>query len=416
MTPQGKKVLGIIAEYNPLHNGHQYHINEARRLTGCDHVVVIMSGDFVQRGTPALLDKFTRARFALEAGADVVLELPVACACGSAEYFARGAVGILHALGIVDVLAFGCEDTDLTTLCQLSDILTEEPEEYQKELITLLRTGMNFPLARQQALASITSPHIAGLLSKPNNILAVEYLKAIKYFNSSIEPLGIQRIGMGYHDINGDGFASATAIREMVKDRTSTDVLKTQLPAFVWEHFKSDSLYPIWLDDFSSMLAYTLNHHNFSSDNKELFTQYQDVSSELSDRIRASLHDSYSFSEMVESIFTRGHTTSRLQRALMHIFLNITRKDMQLLDTLSYAPYARILGLRKQSSHILRSVSEDGSITLVTKIADAKTNLAPDALHFLYQDIHASELYNQIVYQKYNHKIPSDYFYRFPVK
>lgn len=419
MTPTGKKVLGIIAEYNPFHNGHHYHIEEAKRQSGCDYVIVVMSGDFVQRGTPALLDKYTRAEFALRAGADIVLELPVALACGSAEYFARGAVGILHRLGIVDTLCFGCEQNDLNALSQLASVLENEPVNYQERLQELLRSGYSFPQARQEALSTVVSSGITALLETPNNILAVEYLRALQYFASDIQPLAIQRIGSSYHEITLNSpettdvvrqYPSATSIRRFVKDHANHSFapLADQVPDYVYQHMTGDSFSPLYEDDFSDMLYHAILTHPD-------LTIYQDVSSELADRIEANLHDSFHYSELATALLSKGYTATRVNRALAHILLGISTEDMIKLRDLSYAPYARILGIKKESSHLLRSVSEDDRIPLITKIADAKHLLSPEALRFLQQDITAAELYNQVIYRKYKHRIPSDYFYRFPV-
>lgn len=195
------KIVGIIAEYNPFHNGHQYHIDQALQKTGADAAIVLMSGDFVQRGAPAIAPKHLRAKAALLGGASLILELPVLFSCGSAELFARGAVSIFNSLGCISYLCFGSECGDIKKLNRLARILSEEPEVYRQLLQDELRKGRPFPQARQTALSAYTKdPSLAEILSSPNNTLGIEYLKALRYFKSPIQPFAIPREGSGYHD------------------------------------------------------------------------------------------------------------------------------------------------------------------------------------------------------------------------
>ena len=211
-------VTGIIAEYNPFHNGHAYQIQKARELTGCDFVVVVMSGDFVQRGAPALFDKYTRTKMALLGGADLVLELPVWASSASAEFFAAGAVSVLEGIGCTDFLCFGAEDEKLSKMQKAVELLANENTEFQKQLRDVLKTGLSFPAARKQALSGFLTEEESSILDKPNNILGIEYLKALKAKNSSIEPVIVKREGQGYHGQElSHGFASASGIRSALK-------------------------------------------------------------------------------------------------------------------------------------------------------------------------------------------------------
>ena len=208
------KVVGIIAEYNPFHKGHEYQIRYAREILGADYIVVAMSGDFVQRGAPALMEKHLRAEMALLGGADLILEMPVQTATASAEGFAAGGVSLLDGLGVVDELCFGSECGDTETLMNIAQILIKEPFEYRKLLQQNLRTGMSFPAARSSALIrymrekatsvhntfGVSSEHIELILSSPNNILGIEYCKALLRLNSRILPHALLRKGCGYHD------------------------------------------------------------------------------------------------------------------------------------------------------------------------------------------------------------------------
>ena len=191
------KILGIIAEYNPFHNGHAFHIKEALKTSNCDAAVIIMSGDFVQRGEPAIFPKHLRAEMALSEGASVVLELPACFACGSAEYFAQGAVSILNSLGCIDALCFGSESGCINELQTIAKILADEPETYREYLQTFLRQGMSYPLARQHAFAEYTkNEHLSKILTEPNNILGIEYLKALHILDSNMEVFTVRTLNI----------------------------------------------------------------------------------------------------------------------------------------------------------------------------------------------------------------------------
>ena len=316
------KVNGIIAEYNPFHNGHLYQLEESRRLTGADYTVVVMSGDFVQRGAPAMLDKHVRARMALLGGADLVLELPVLYAVSSAEQFAAGAVAILDRLGVVTHLCFGSECGDAEALGQIAGYLLEEPDSYRSHLQQLLRQGRTYPAARAQALCTAFGRDWEQILSSPNNILGIDYIKALKKRKSSILPVTVKRIGAGYHDgavplrpdclQNGQGAselqqglphgqdcpatpsmqpASARAIRQALQNGQTTELLTSKLlrPYLPAEAARllEDCLIQkksVCPDDLSSILYYKLLIQI-----EQGYEKYLDVSAGLSDRIRNKL-------------------------------------------------------------------------------------------------------------------------------
>jgi predicted nucleotidyltransferase len=211
------KVLGIVAEYNPFHNGHLYHIQKSKEATGCDYVVCVMSGNFIQRGEPALLNKWARAEMALINGVDLVIELPVYYSLASAEFFAFGSVKLLDSLGIIDCLCFGSESGTIKELDMFADVFINEPESYKMFLSKNLKLGYSFPKSRSIALSEFLST--SGIndqkldeLSKSNNILGIEYIKALKRISSAIKPYTIERIGTGYRSEKALGkIASATA-------------------------------------------------------------------------------------------------------------------------------------------------------------------------------------------------------------
>ena len=390
-------ITGIIAEYNPFHNGHAYQIEQARLLTGCDFLVVVMSGDYVQRGAPAVFDKYTRARMALACGADLVLELPVACSCASAEFFASGAVSLLDGLGCVDFLCFGSESGDLQSLMEPARILAKESPVFQEALRRGLSLGLSFPAARKEAFrACASNPDILDL---PNNILGIEYLKALLQRESSIKPVTIKRKGQGYHDTLLDsGFASASGIRRFLKQEeaplSALPALKESLPDPVMEVLKDTLAHtlPVWEEDFSTLLRYELLRQSASD-----LTRYADISPDLGRRLKNCADKFSSFSEFVALVKTKDVTYTRITRALFHILLNLTGEDTRNSVAM---PYARILGFRKDHSRILGLLKENSRIPIIPKAADYKTYLTPDLQPLFEKDLFAANLYETIAAAK----------------
>ena len=245
------KITGIIAEYNPFHNGHFHQIEQVKKY-GADYVVIVMSGDFLQRGTPALLDKWTRTQMALSAGADLVIELPAVFATASAQYFARGGVSILDKLGCVDTISFGCESDNIRMIHEISSYLRKEPALYKEHLQSFLKEGNSFPKARELALTLCLGKEAAAFASSPNNILALEYCISLLERDSKMNILPIKREGSGYHDANLEAatLPSATAIRELLQKETSDDLLK-YVPKSVYSILNEHSLDYVWQNDFS---------------------------------------------------------------------------------------------------------------------------------------------------------------------
>lgn len=390
-------ITGIIAEYNPFHNGHAYQLEQARLLTGCDFLVVVMSGDYVQRGAPAVFDKYTRARMALACGADLVLELPVACSCASAEFFASGAVSLLDGLGCVDFLCFGSESGNLQSLMEPARILAKESPVFQEALRRGLSLGLSFPAARKEAFrACASNPDILDL---PNNILGIEYLKALLQRESIIKPVTIKRKGQGYHDTLLDsGFASASGIRRFLKQEeaplSALPALKESLPDPVMEVLKDALAHtlPVWEEDFSMLLRYELLRQSASD-----LTRYADISPDLGRRLKNCADKFSSFSEFVALVKTKDVTYTRITRALFHILLNLTGEDTRNSVAM---PYARILGFRKDHSRILGLLKENSRIPIIPKAADYKTYLTPDLQPLFEKDLFAANLYETIAAAK----------------
>ncbi len=417
------KVAGIIAEYNPFHSGHLYQIEQVRAQTGADFIVAAMSGDFVQRGEPAVYDKYTRTAMALNCGADLVLELPVCFATGSAEDFAACGVALLNSLDVVDMLCFGSELGELSPLRTAAEVLCREPKAYQTILKDLLREGTSYPAARSGALCSYLAentpekdtgiespPDYRSILSTSNNILAVEYLKAMIRQNSSMEPFTIRRTGQGYHDAHlpedSGCFASATALRRIIREQTergsdTIDIFRGQIPPAALLALAAEQAQnaPIFPDDLSLLLQYRLLE---LTREKTDLSRYADMSAELAARLARLTLDFTSFSGRIEQLKTKQYTYTRISRALLHLILGITTEQMQARrhSRISYAPYARILGFRRDAALLLSEIKKTAAIPLITKTADADSYLSAKALTMLKEDMYASHLYQSLVFQK----------------
>lgn len=412
-------ITGIIAEYNPFHKGHGYQIEQTRKLTGDQYVLVIMSGDFVQRGAPAVFDKYARTQMALLGGADAVLELPSYFACGSAEYFAKGAVGILDALSCVDHLCFGSESGDAVSCQELGEILSREPEEFQNFLRQSLKEGLPFPAARKSALKKyLEARHdqsfsgdalfsgIENLLDSPNNLLGIEYCKALSRLNSRISPVTVKREGAGYHDESlSQPLSSATAVRRLLTGPKYEDMPLEKLLAYTQPDsvaaFTKDLLswdLPVTEDDFSLLLKYRLLLHT-----PEELAGFADVSLDLARRIIRERNHFASFSQFISLLKTREMTYTRISRALLHILLSITKENM------SETPgYVRLLGFRKESSSLLRMLQDSSRIPVITKAADYRKMLPEDCRKAFEKDLFCADLYESVKAEKSQKTFVSD--------
>lgn len=400
------KILGLIVEYNPFHNGHLYHIKESIRQTNADKVVVVMSGDFVQRGAPAIMEKHLRTEMALNSGVAVVFELPVRYATGSAEYFAHGAVSLLDQLGCIDVLSFGSECGNIEDLNLISDILLDEPLAFSTLLQEYQKAGNSFPLSRQLALKDyLTSQNyptrICNLLEEPNNILGVEYIKALKKLKSNIEPITIQRQVSHYHDLNlVPEYSSASAIRNTITSISSLDKEHNTIPEQIIDQIpvtcyhimeqKANHCFPIETNALSLLF-----HNRLLIETKESLQEYVDITPELGNRIFNMRNQFVNFQQFCELIKTKNMTLTRIQRGCLHILLQIKTQKEEIK-----VPYARVLGFRKSDQEILRVLDNHTSIPLITKIS-ATTQLDNQGLQLLAEDIYASNVYQTLVTQQF---------------
>ena len=404
------KICGIIAEYNPFHNGHLHQLQEAARLSQADYTIVVMSGNFMQRGTPALMDKYYRAKAALSGGADLVLELPTYYAAASAEYFALGGISLLDKLNVVTHLCFRSECGDTQFLSQIAEITADESPDYQACLQSHLRSGKTYPSARTAAILEVCPELSASIseLSNPNNILGIEYIKNIRRLNSDIIPLTLKRCGSDYHDIRlGINQSSATAIRQAILNEVPISELSEQMPE---ESFDILSGYleenkPVFLQDFSEILYYKLLPERDNG-----FTQYLDVSQALSDRIVKHLYEFDGFEAFCDLLKTKEVTYSRISRCLLHILLDMRKSELdKYINELDITPYARILGFRKSSTALLTEISKHASIPLISKLADAQTLLSENVYAMLKKEILINDIYSCIRASKNKTPMTNEY-------
>ena len=404
------KTMGIIAEYNPFHNGHFFHIAQAKEITGADYCIVIMSGNYVQRGIPAIMDKVLRTRAALMCGADLVIELPVHYATASAEYFAGGAAALLDRLGVTDCLCFGSECGHIEPLLRLCDILSSESVEFKSLLQKHLKAGSPYPKAKNLALSE-TFPQLADeltLLQHPNNILGVEYLKALKKRGSHITPYTISRKGSDYHDTSlNTAYSSALAIRNSLSQDSDISLIKEFIPSLVYKEMSKDyqKCFPLFPDDFSSLLAYKIIQEQGTG-----FDAYFDIDKEFSDKVKKLFHSYTGFSAFCDALKSKNMTYTRISRNLLHILLNIYQADIDLFCSQDYVCYAKILGFKKESAPLLSKIKADSSIPLISKMADASNLIASETgRKMLIQEIQADDIYRMVVQQKYHVRLPNEY-------
>ena len=403
------KVTGIVAEYNPLHKGHEYNLREAKRITGADYIVVVMSGDFVQRGAPALCDKYMRSQMALSAGADLVLELPVCYSAASAEYFASASVAIFDRLGMIDNICFGSECGNIEILKKIAAVLADEPFEFRQHLKAGLKEGKSYPVARAEALYSISGDHydISGIMNNPNNILGIEYLKALCRRNSAINPVTVKRLGSDYHEMRFEqDYSSALSIRTSLHDRCSVESVRGQVSDNVYEMLSNGygHTLPVYTDDFSDLLKYKL-----LLENEKSLRDFTDVSDALSSRIFRLLPKYKGYDAFCDELKTKEMTYTRISRALLHILLDMKSEDFRQYVDSDFIEYARIIGFRENSGPLLKAVKSNATLSVVSKLADAKKALSPLAMKMLDETCRASLIYNSVAASKFGSDTVSEF-------
>ena len=388
------KVLGIIAEYNPFHNGHLYHLNKSKELAGADYSIAVIGGNFTQRGEPSIIDKWSKAKMALSNGFDLVLELPVLYSTSSAENFAFGAIRLLDSLGIVDNIYFGAETLNINILDDFAEVLYKEPRDYKALLSTELNKGLSYPKARENALMMYMNNirKYSNVLSSPNNILGIEYLKALKKCKSSIKANSINRAASLHNQIEvSEGIASASSIRNSIFNGFIDDT-KALMPnssySILNKALKQESLLLNGLSTYEKEIIYTLRKMSV-----EEIGMLQDVSEGLENSIKKAVNSCNSITELIDKVCSKRYTQTRIQRILLYSLLNITKKDIQLSKRV--IPYSRILGFNEKGKYLISEAVRVNPkvefVASVRKFVDTCTN--KNLLAMLQKDILATNIY-----------------------
>ena len=387
--------VGIVAEYNPFHNGHLYHLEQTKKMLQPDAVVAVMSGNFTQRGEPAIADKWLRAEAAVISGVDLVLELPFVFACNNAEYFAKGAIRILDGLGCVSHYSFGSEKGETEPLMQAAEILADEDQILKIYIKDFLNKGFSYPKARYEALKKFKGDELASIISEPNNILAVEYIKETIRLGSSMRPFTVKRKGSGYHDrIIGDEIASATAIREKFGKESDYKAVKNVIPeatAAILDKLNADGLKST--EDLYKLLIYKV----LTTESEEL-AEILSAGEGLENKLKRAAAECTDLRGIIKAVKSKRYTETRIKRFLIHTLLGLKKESFfRILE--ERILYARILGISERGACLLRHIKKHNcaSIPILTNIK--KEVMKDDRIwNLLNYDVLSSELYNLIHY------------------
>lgn len=364
------KLMAVICEYNPFHKGHEYQLKSQKDRLSADGVICLMSGSFVQRGAPAVYDKWTRAKAAVLYGADLVLELPVVYSAQSAKRFSYGAVSLLNALGCVDALSFGSECDNLSQLQQTKELVFSN--EFLSLVADEMKHGISFPAARSEVIKEHFPAFDATLLESPNNILALEYLKALEELQSSIEPTTLHRDAR---------FASASAIREKMMRGQSVTSLVPATAQLGKMHYSQQA--------FDQLVAYQLR-----KETPESLRKIADVAEGLEHRILKYAKTCFSANDLAEKVKTKRYTRTRIDRIIVNTLLGITDCDTELAPQ-----YARVLAFNQRGTDILNKMADTSQIPIITKMADA-TPVNSDFARMLEKDLLATDIYALLTEEK----------------
>jgi len=364
------KTLGIIVEYNPLHTGHRGHLAKSKEISGCDTIIAVMSGNYVQRGEPAIFDKWKRTKMALETGVDLVIELPLYYAAASAGYFAQGAVSLLEKSGVVDCLCFGSESGDIETLAHCAQAIFTEDEGFKERLSGYLKQGLSYPSARAKA-AEIALP------DTPNNVLGIEYLKALTILNSQIKPYTVPRSPGAAKEIRealkrnkagtGNGIETGNKVETGNKNGSSSNLAD--------------------LDNLSPIFHYILRTHS-----PKALQSYIDVSEGLENRLIKYAEDNRLISDIIVAAKTKRYTYLRLQRAVLHMILGMTKANLAAYESAGGPQYIRVLGFNSKRPELLRLLEKHATLPIVVNLK--KADLPPLATQMLDEEIRSTKIYS----------------------
>lgn len=388
------KVLGIIAEYNPMHTGHIYHISKAKEITGCDTVIVIMSGSFTQQGNIAIINKFERAKQAIQNGVDLVIEIPSAFASSDAGNFAYKSVSILNDLN-VDAICFGAETDNIERLKLISETLIYKDKEIWIEIKNELKKGISFAKARNNSLNKFLNEDDINIILSPNNILALEYLKTLKVLNSNIIPFAIHRESNFNSHILENCYTSSTSIRKALENKCNLNDIQKYIPENVSKYLKNNKI--IFNNDFFEILKYKIISMN-ENDLKEI----NGVSEGIENKLKKEICNSYSYDEFLFEIKSKRYELSRIKRILVNILLNISKDDFKLLKE-NNSNYAHILAFNHDKKDLLSHISNTSNIPVISSLNNKTLSYLNKYQKLsLDIDIYASNIYSMLINQKIN--------------
>lgn len=383
----------VIAEFNPFHNGHKFLFDSVKSTLHADNIIVILSGDFVQRGEAAIVNKQIRSKAAVCEGADLVLMLPSVYSTASADLFAYGAITLLDRLGCVDYVCFASENNDEASLNEIAEKLFKDESFKDSEIRKLMKNGLTYPQARAELF-----PEYKEILEKPNNILAIEYLKALKELKSTMKPFIISRKGSGYNDKAVTGsIPGALAIRNVLYNAKSIDEIKDYVPLNTYSLLKDEfnRLLPVKSDYFSDELYYSLLL------NKDNLIDYMDVSESLSNKIKKALISYESYSSFCETLKSRELTYSRISRALLHILLGIKKDGDYYKNAARKMNYLRILAKSDRCATILHEIGSKSDLKLIANVPKNVKDFNEETAEIFEIDLFAASLYDRIAYKAF---------------
>lgn len=406
------EIVGIIAEYNPFHNGHLYHLQKAKELTGAKYCVAVMGGNFLQRGEPAFMNKWTRTLMALNAGVDIVIEMPFIFASQDARGFANAGIQILNSLGIVKYIVFGCEDNQMEILNNLAEILKIEPAFYKNVLKKEIKNGINFPKIREKALTQYYQKYggkyngnaidkIKQVLRQPNNVLALEYLISLKNINSPIIPIAIKRVGSNYLQERLEGqYSSATAIRRSIlknfskKKKNPLEGIENSLPAFSYRLISDElkkGLNPVTISSFEQAIFSQLRR--MSADEIKMIHGVQEG---LENRLKDGANSSFNLETLIQEVKSKRYTQTRIQRILIHSLFYLTHKEIEMFNQKGPL-YCRILGITENGKLILKRLKKHSKLPIIIKLSNFLKKIKNDEDNMVQKlldyDILSTDLY-----------------------
>lgn len=372
------EAVGIIAEYNPFHKGHKYHLDEALERSGAEVCIAVISGNFTQRGEIALLNKWTRAEMAVKNGINLVVEMPAVFACSNAGYFAKAGVEILESMN-ADYICFGSESGNIEELSRIAREINAERQNLEDEIKVGVKEGLSYPRARSRAVRRILGENTAALIESPNNILAIEYLKYIK----SSRPLAVKRVGAGYHDTSGQGgIASATAVRKLLKEGGDISHIVPEISLEILEkhkdHFADNEM-------LAHLIVQTILQMS-SNDLNSVFGAEEGLGSIMKNRV----HFWKTYEDIVNDLKSKRYTRTRIERVLVHTLLGVKREDV-----LNAEKYIRVLAFDEKGSSYLKNIKKSGkcSLPIITNI-NREVPTFPKIIQTFKKDILAADIYN----------------------